>query len=179
MNRQIRIATALTLAALLLMGSVSLPAAIANPLLSGYGGPGAGEQAIVGSTLLSPRGGSGSGGTAGGSSALGSGAPNGSAQAGGGGEAGRAGGVTSTPGSSSSVQAPSNTRAARQPAGRHGSAATQTQTYSYPHASASSAGSSTVLGISSDDMLPLVGIVALLALIGALTLRLARLQPYP
>ena len=52
--------------------AVPAPAALAGgPLLSGYGGPGAGAQAIIGGTLLNgPKGGSGggSGGSAGGSS---------------------------------------------------------------------------------------------------------------
>jgi len=40
-------------AALLLVFSVAVPAgALADPLLSGYGGPGQGSQAILGSTLL-------------------------------------------------------------------------------------------------------------------------------
>ena len=42
--------------------SLALPAfARANPLLSGYGAPGQGSQALLGSTLVGPRGGGGSG----------------------------------------------------------------------------------------------------------------------
>jgi hypothetical protein len=62
--------------ALLAILAVHAPAALAGgPLLSGYGGPGAGAQAIIGGTLLNgPRGGSGggSGGSSGGSSYPGS-----------------------------------------------------------------------------------------------------------
>ncbi len=61
--------------ALLALLAAPAPAALAGgPLLSGYGGPGAGAQAIIGGTLLNgPRGGSGggSGGSAGGSASFG------------------------------------------------------------------------------------------------------------
>ncbi len=60
--------------ALLALLAVPAPAALAGgPLLSGYGGPGAGAQAIIGGTLLNgPKGGSGggSGGSAGGSASV-------------------------------------------------------------------------------------------------------------
>lgn len=43
--------------------ALALPAyARANPLLSGYGGPGQGSQALLGSTLVGPRGGNGGSG---------------------------------------------------------------------------------------------------------------------
>src|SRR5580698_25991 len=49
--------------------AIPAPAALAGgPLLSGYGGPGAGAQAIIGATLLNGPGGS-SGGSSGGGSA--------------------------------------------------------------------------------------------------------------
>ena len=65
MNRNIRIASALALAGFL-AALAPLAAYAGSPLLSGYGGPGAGEQAIVGSTLIGgPRGGAGSGGSLG------------------------------------------------------------------------------------------------------------------
>ena len=42
--------------------ALALPAlARANPLLSGYGGPGQGSQALLGATLTGPRGGGGAG----------------------------------------------------------------------------------------------------------------------
>jgi hypothetical protein len=42
-------------------GAAIAPAAIANPLLSGYGGPGQGDQAILGAALVNgPKGGGGS-----------------------------------------------------------------------------------------------------------------------
>ena len=57
--------------ALLALSAIPVPAALAGgPLLSGYGGPGAGAQSIIGGTLLNgPKGGAG-----GGSSGSGSGA---------------------------------------------------------------------------------------------------------
>jgi hypothetical protein len=63
----------ITLGALALLALVAIPAPAAlagGPLLSGYGGPGAGAQAIIGGTLLNgPKGGSGSGSSGGGSGA--------------------------------------------------------------------------------------------------------------
>ncbi len=58
--------TTISTAALLLAFSAAIPAsAVADPLLSGYGGPGLGSQAILGSTLLGgPE--NGGGGSAGG-----------------------------------------------------------------------------------------------------------------
>src|ERR1700736_6516079 len=71
-GRTIRMA-GLTLAAGLAGASAALPTtADAGPLLSGYGGPGQGNQAILGSTLLGGSAGgsgtSGGGGSRGGSS---------------------------------------------------------------------------------------------------------------
>jgi hypothetical protein len=49
--------------ALALASALPATAALAGPLLSGYGGPGAGNQALLGSALLNgPSGGAGSGG---------------------------------------------------------------------------------------------------------------------
>ena len=71
MHQKISIVSALTLTlALVAILCVSVPtvALAGSPLLSGYGGPGTGEQAILGSTLVGgPGGGSGSGGSSAGS----------------------------------------------------------------------------------------------------------------
>ncbi len=67
MTRKIWISSALALATALLVLAPTTAFA-GSPLLSGYGGPGAGEQAILGSTLIGgSRGGgaSGSGGSGG------------------------------------------------------------------------------------------------------------------
>ena len=91
----------------LALASALLPtAALGSPLLSGYGGPGTGNQALLGSTLLNgPAGGGGSGG--GGASEGGAGSPGSEGTlAGGGGErathagSGRTGAARSTGGKS-------------------------------------------------------------------------------
>jgi hypothetical protein len=53
------------IAALLALAVVLPAAASANPLLSGYGGPGQGSQTIIGSSLVNPPGGGGSSSAAG------------------------------------------------------------------------------------------------------------------
>lgn len=71
MRRQ-RLTITLTLVGLVVSALAATAAAAANPLLSGYGGPGEGNQAILGSALLGgPTGGGGS--TSGGAGAEGSG----------------------------------------------------------------------------------------------------------
>src|SRR5271170_1066634 len=80
----------------LLTASALVPAAaLAGPLLSGYGGPGQGNQAILGAGLVGGRGGDGSSGhgTSPGNagSAAGEGAVGSAALAAGSGDAGRAG----------------------------------------------------------------------------------------
>jgi hypothetical protein len=59
--------TTTAIVALLSLGGIAPSVASASSLLSGYGGPGQGSQAIIGSTLVNGRGGGSSGG--GGSSA--------------------------------------------------------------------------------------------------------------
>src|ERR1035441_10145913 len=55
-------ATLLTLASLAVISTAMPSSASASPLLGGYGGPGEGNQAILGSALLNgPRGGGGTG----------------------------------------------------------------------------------------------------------------------
>jgi hypothetical protein len=107
--------------------------ALAGPLLSGYGGPGGGTQALLGSTLVNgsgPSGGSSGGsGSARGGSASGAGAPaqggfGGSTASGGG--AGSLGGSTSSPGGArgngSSASGPGGAGAAAKSSGNGGSA---------------------------------------------------------
>jgi hypothetical protein len=60
------------------LGALAPACALANPLLSGYGAPGQGNQVILGSALLNgPRGGGGNGGSAGGTVSLNAAATNG------------------------------------------------------------------------------------------------------
>jgi hypothetical protein len=178
MKRIIRIALAL---APLVALSASAPtvASAGSPLLSGYGGPGAGEQVIVGSTLLiGARGGAGSGGSSGsggsaGASQGGSGAspPNGSratlsgAGSNGGSIAGNRGGGS---------QARGALRAGRGVDPRTGRA--NANPYVYPAALRSASTDSPLLGISGGDMLLLIATIVTLVLTGVLTIRLTRLQ---
>lgn len=181
MNRKVRIASVVALVGLLAAAAPSAAPAT-TPMLSGYGGPGAGEQAIVGSTLLAgPRGGAGSGGS---SSSGGSGSPS----VGGSGETYSSGstpaggsGVSSTGGSSTrsstSKRAIGKAGRGRQAERSSDGQAGAVGAYVYPKLPGSTSSDSHVIGISSGDVLPLIGIVLALALIGAFTVRFARLQP--
>jgi hypothetical protein len=164
MNRNIRIASALALAlASFLSASTPLAAFAGSPLLSGYGGPGAGEQAIVGSTLLGgPHGGAGSGGSSGS-------AGSGGAGLGGSGRAlsGGSGSNSAWLGAGSAAASQTGVRVA--PGG--------TSAFVYPASLRSASVNSPALGISGGDLVLLAGIIATLALVGTLTIRLARLQP--
>ena len=169
MNHKIWIASA--------VGWVGLLCALApagayagSPLLSGYGGPGAGEQAIVGSTLLGgPRGGaggsSGSGGAAHGLAGS-SGAVSGSAAAG---TVKRTGGTSVSGVRSRHSRRHTKTGASGLPA--------RARAYTYPSTPASAQGDSSAIGLSSGDLLALIAIAATIGLIGVVTMRLSRLQP--
>jgi hypothetical protein len=62
---------------LLALSGVTVPVALGDPLLSGYGSPGEGSQAMIGATLVNgPRGGGGSGSSGGGGASTGEGAVN-------------------------------------------------------------------------------------------------------
>lgn len=174
MNRNIRIALALALAGFL-AAVAPLAAYAGSPLLSGYGGPGAGEQAIVGSTLIGgPRGGAGSGGSLGSSSGGAGGGGLAGSSSGSGATSAGTGGTQAAGGGSSSKIATGSTRQAERSTSRAGRA----QGYVYPSVLASTAGDSSVIGISAGDVFPLVAILATLVLIGVLTVRFSRLQPW-
>ncbi|HEX4838548.1 MAG TPA: hypothetical protein VFV03_08510 [Solirubrobacteraceae bacterium] len=184
MSRKITIASALALAGVLSAAS-PVVASAGGPLLSGYGGPGAGEQAIIGSTLLNgPRGGAGSGGSPGsgrftGTSQAGSG---GTASNGSGGAQASASGSTGGSAGGGSAGSPANTakkdsgvsRADRIAGTLAGGA--KANPYVYPTTLRAASADSPVLGISGGDALLIVATIATLTLIGALTIRLARLQ---
>lgn len=190
MNRKIRIASVSVL--IVGLSVVSPSAALANPLLSGYGGPGAGEQALIGSTLLGgPHGGGGSGGSSGTTGSGGSG-PSGfglslsngggpsvtlsgrASGVGGGSRARSATGSTGARGASGSASSGSGTRTGT---------GSQTFTHSalraplYSSAQQSAAGGSSMFAVSGGALLLVGGVVVALALVGTLTLRLSRLQP--
>ncbi|HEX4115601.1 MAG TPA: hypothetical protein VHY18_06980 [Solirubrobacteraceae bacterium] len=186
MARKIWISSVLALAA----GTFVLAPATAfagSPLLSGYGGPGAGEQAILGSTLI----GGASGGGAGGSSGSGgSGGSNlsGSVES----STSNAGGTSSTGSGSTGLSGAGGANAdsgsrgttrkggasSHSPAGGRstdvGSGAASAYVYATSQGSITSA--SPLADTSSGDLLLLVGILAALGLVAALTLRLSRLQ---
>ncbi len=188
MNRKTRIASTLALAGLLFVVVVA-SAFAGSSLLSGYGAPGGGEQAIIGSTHLGgPRGGAGSGGA---SSSRGSSGASRGARSGGSGTGSGAGGsadgsTRSATGAnptrkagSRSAGAATSTRGApsSQPGPRAGRApAAATPAYVYPSALRSASADSSVFDISGGDLLVALVTIATLALVGVSTIRLARLQ---
>jgi hypothetical protein len=192
MTRKIWISSALALAAATLVLAPTTAFA-GSPLLSGYGGPGAGEQAILGSTLIGgSRGGgaSGSGGSGGaslsgsagvsssggrGTYSTGSGSAPGpkegaaNAGTGSGARGGTSkGGDTSSKGGQTS-RAPRSRPTAGVDSGSVGAYVYSTSQGSIPSASLLS-------GISSGGVLLLIGALATLGLVAVLTLRLSRLQ---
>jgi hypothetical protein len=178
MNRTIRIAPTLALAGALFVSAPSVALA-GSPLLSGYGGPGAGEQAIVGSTLIGgPRGGAGSGGSSGSRRSTGAGREGSGGSTSNGSGGALAGAARSKGGSGSSAGAAGKGGGASQ-AGHAGGAqagGANANAYVYPGSLRSAASDSPVLGISGGDMLLFVATIATLTLIGTLTRRLGRLQ---
>jgi len=165
----------LTAALLVLAVSAVAPAAAgAGPLLSGYGGPGQGNQAILGSALVNGEGGSSGGGSAGaaGSSAAGSGAGAGGAGA----------GASTVTRSSSAAGAPGGAPAAahrrgkqanRPLAGTFSSATAASAQSSSLSASRGRAGGAQTLGLSGADLLYMLLAFGALAFTGLLTAKLA------
>ena len=155
--------------ALLLACSGLPPAAAAaaggGSLLSGYGGPGEGSQAILGSTLLNgPKGGGGAGGRGA--------APS----AGGGGGAGASEGAAPAPATSTGSAPRSLHIHARPNHSRGGATVVEARTGRLP-AVASAPGTSVgsqPLGLSAGDLLFILLALASLGLTGLLTTRLAR-----
>jgi hypothetical protein len=148
------------------------PAALARgPLLSGYGGPGAGAQTILGATLL------GGGGSAGGSS--------------GGGSQSTGGGI-GVEGSSAPGAGSANGRSERAPGGRAGRGSTQAggaAAGAHPRAAGAKSKLPHLLGtaqaasseqegswFSAIDLLVLVLVSGALAIVALATLRLARTE---
>jgi hypothetical protein len=184
MKRKIRIATALALAGFL---SVSAPMAVnANPLLSGYGGPGAGEQTIVGSAHLGGSSGGGGAGAHGGAATGGSSGSSGRTPSSSGGALSGGGGSTfATGGSTSTGTQSSHARSGGKPTARSGAGSggilhagrASRSAFVYPSSLRSVSASSSALGMSGGSLVLLIGAVAALALVGTLTIRLARLQP--
>lgn len=179
MTRKSRIVTGLVLLGLL--SAALSPAAFAgSPLLSGYGGPGAGEQAVIGSTLIGGSGGgAGSGGS--GSPSSGGGGPSSSASgaslsATGGSPVGTGVGAGKGPSGAASGRAGGSSTAGSGSARSGANTPTQTHAFVYPPGLRSASADSPALGISGSDLLLGLAAIATLALVAAATLRLSRLQ---
>jgi hypothetical protein len=167
----------LTLTLLAALLSVAPSSAFAGPLLSGYGGPGEGNQAILGSTLIGGAGGgSGSSGSDGSSSSavVGAGAPPGQ---GNGALSGSHGNGSKTHGAGTR---PAGGGVRSRSGGRESSGGTA-------HAYQVSSGGSTsqapggleALGLSDIDFLYLLLALGALGATGVLTRRLARTSSRP
>ena len=139
-------------------------AAWGNPLLSGYGGPGQGDQAVLGATLLNtPKGG-------GGSSSSGGGAAGTSAAA-----------LTVQSGSAASGGAPHARKGTRHPAAARAHAGTKAVSHptapsggSVDEVAATANSSGGTLGLSGGDLAYLLLALAALAAAGVLTRQLSR-----
>jgi hypothetical protein len=145
--------------------------AYASPLLSGYGGPGQGSQAIIGSELLNgpPGGGGGSAGPGAGSTSAASSstAPGAGASVGGVTGAHRAAGQSRSPGTSTPML--------RGPAGNRTSVkAGSAYHYGLRSTTYGMGGGASTLGVSGADLLYLVLGVTVLLLTGVLTSQLTR-----
>jgi hypothetical protein len=179
-HRQIITAGLLMLA----IASVTPTVASAGPLLSGYGGPGQGNQAILGSALLGgPSAGGGSGGHNG-SSGRGSGA-SGSLGGAAGGQSGAGAGAASAGSAASAggVGAAGGAHAASANRGKHGTGAVRGASgagrvsSAHPSSLTASSGSvsgSQTLGLSGADLLYILLAFGVLVFAGLLTKRLAR-----
>jgi hypothetical protein len=151
-------------ASLLVTLAIAPTAAVAGPLLSGYGGPGQGSQAILGSALL--NGGKGGGGSAGPSSAA---SAAGNASAGQPVEAGAPASSSSTPRTSAKPvrHKPPASSSAQTPAGTSKDA-------SGPYIVTSRASDQPFLALSEGDVLGAIAVLAALVLTGFVTWQLAR-----
>ena len=150
--------------------AAALPgAALASPLLSGYGGPGQGSQAILGSALLNgPKGGAGSGGS--GSAAVESGTT--SATSGSGGES-SSGAGSSAPVGKGASRARSHARQGAEDRQKEGARTAPTGRPSfYPVAERVPSGvGGATLGLSGADLIYIILTVGVLLSLGLLTRR--------
>jgi hypothetical protein len=170
MTRHQRRTTSILVFAALLVAAMPGTAA-ANSLLSGYGGPGEGNQAILGSALLGAPKGAGGSGAGGGSSSL---SQSSSAQS------GEAAAPQGTQGSSGGTKGSAKrrvkgARATKTPARGAASQAAQSVSVIYPAASREvTTGGSRALGLSGTDFVYIILALGVLALTGFLTVRLTR-----
>jgi hypothetical protein len=172
----------LTLTLLAALMTVAPSSAFAGPLLSGYGGPGEGNQAILGSTLIGGAG--GGSGSSGGSS--GSDGSSSSAVVGAGAQPGQEDGALSgSPGNGSKTHG-AGTRAsgggARSRSGGRessGGGAHAYQLSSGGSTSQAAPGESEALGLSGVYLLYVLLALGVLGVTGVLTRRLARASSKP
>ncbi len=147
---------------LLLLGLSATAPAGANPLLSGYGGPGQGNQAILGSALLGAPGGGGAGGSGGGTSGT---------------SGGSTGGGTASVGSRVGSDGARSRGHGSARVGKHPGAGTgqASGVSSQPYIASSDTNvGSQALGLSGSDLLLIFAALVLLAVTAALTRQLAR-----
>jgi hypothetical protein len=175
MTRHHRTISIVVFVALLVAATPSM--ALANSLLSGYGGPGEGNQAILGSALVNtPKGGGGggAGGSSGGQVSSSAPAESASPQSAGGASS-QAGGASGAGKSTSAGRA--KQRAAARKRGDRGATGSNagSRAVIYPAASSELAtGGSRTLGLSGADFAYIILALGVLALTGFLTMRLAR-----
>jgi hypothetical protein len=170
-----------TIALLTALVAIAPASASANSLLSGYGGPGAGSQAILGSTLIGGGGGGPAGGSSG-SSGSSSGAAGAGAGAGESGTAGARGGGSEAGarGGNAAGRASGGAAGARRGHGRASGGAARAypvrplDVVAKPFPSGSGA-----LGISAADLGYLLLVLALLVATGVVTRSLARAPTRP
>ncbi len=172
-QRSIRATVALTLL-LLLASAVGPLAAGANSLLSGYGGPGQGNQAILGAALVGGRSG---GSTGGGSGNAGSGGEPSLSLGSGAHEAGKSDSSPARARAGGGGRAAGASVTAR----RHSNGTSAGGSSPYPDrlragAAPAGSGSSSALGLSGADALYILLALGVLILTAVLTRRLAR-QP--
>lgn len=188
MNRNTRIASLVGLVGWLCV-SFSHPALAAGPLLNGYGGPGAGEQAILGATLLGGRGGGSGSGRSRGSQASGGAARGGSSATVVGGSPRSTSSGTGGTAPGGSPPAGSGALRGRRSGGTRGSGGTSgahdsgvaangsvIHAYVYPSSLRLASANSSALAISDGTALLGILVLAALALVGVLTVRFSRLQ---
>ena len=143
----------------------------AGSLLSGYGGPGQGNQAILGAALLNtPSGGAGGGGSSVGASAVVSPASLGAPTGASGGQAGSSGAAGQSHSKSH--------RSTKAPISAGGSSVAATRAYSDTSGLGASEAAvrSPALGISTTDLMYMLLVLGGLALTGSVTRQLARRQ---
>jgi hypothetical protein len=163
----------LTLTLLAALLTVAPSSAFAGPLLSGYGGPGEGNQAILGSTLIGGAGG-GSGSSGGSSGSDGSSA---SAVAGASVRPGQANGALSGSHGHGSKASGVGTRSGSRKASAGATHAYQLS--SGGSTSQAASGGSEALGLSGADLLYVLLALGAVGATGVLTRRLARTSSRP